>query len=38
MGEVTFRGNVVMKGYLKNKPGTDKAFAGPAGSIRVISG
>jgi 3-(methylthio)propionyl---CoA ligase len=28
MGEVMFRGNVVMKGYLKNKPGTDKAFAG----------
>ena len=23
-----FRGNVVMKGYLKNKPSTDKAFAG----------
>jgi fatty-acyl-CoA synthase len=28
MGEVMFRGNVVMKGYLKNKAGTDKAFAG----------
>ncbi|HJZ15207.1 MAG TPA: acyl-CoA synthetase, partial [Stellaceae bacterium] len=28
MGEVMFRGNVVMKGYLKNKPSTDKAFAG----------
>ena len=28
MGEVMFRGNVVMKGYLKNKPATDKAFAG----------
>jgi len=28
LGEVMFRGNVVMKGYLKNKPGTDKAFAG----------
>ena len=26
MGEVMFRGNVVMKGYLKNKPSTDKAF------------
>ena len=23
-----FRGNVVMRGYLKNKPATDKAFAG----------
>ena len=28
MGEVMFRGNVVMKGYLKNKQATDKAFAG----------
>ena len=28
MGEVMMRGNVVMKGYLKNKPATDKAFAG----------
>ncbi len=28
IGEVMFRGNVVMKGYLKNKPATDKAFAG----------
>ena len=28
MGEVMFRGNVVMKGYLKNKPSTDAAFAG----------
>ena len=28
MGEVMFRGNVVMKGYLKNKASTDKAFAG----------
>ena len=28
MGEVMFRGNVVMKGYLKNKPSTDKAFDG----------
>ena len=28
MGEVMFRGNVVMKGYLKNKLATDKAFAG----------
>jgi fatty-acyl-CoA synthase len=28
LGEVMFRGNVVMKGYLKNKSATDKAFAG----------
>ncbi len=28
MGEVMFRGNVVMKGYLRNKASTDKAFAG----------
>ncbi len=28
MGEVMFRGNVVMKGYLKNKDSTDKSFAG----------
>ncbi len=28
MGEVFMRGNVVMKGYLKNPAATDKAFAG----------
>lgn len=28
LGEVMFRGNVVMKGYLKNRASTDKAFAG----------
>ena len=28
MGEIMFRGNVVMKGYLKNPSGTDKAFEG----------
>jgi fatty-acyl-CoA synthase len=28
LGEVMFRGNVVMKGYLKNKRSTDAAFAG----------
>jgi fatty-acyl-CoA synthase len=28
LGEVMFQGNVVMKGYLKNKVSTDKAFAG----------
>ncbi len=28
MGEVMFRGNVVMKGYLKNRKSTEAAFAG----------
>ncbi len=28
MGEIMFRGNIVMKGYLKNPASTDKAFAG----------
>ena len=28
MGEVMFAGNVVMKGYLKNKKATEEAFAG----------
>ncbi|WP_134496404.1 acyl-CoA synthetase [Microvirga pakistanensis] len=28
LGEVMFRGNVVMKGYLKNPDSTEKAFAG----------
>ena len=28
MGEVMFRGNIVMKGYLKNKQATDEAFSG----------
>jgi fatty-acyl-CoA synthase len=28
LGEVMFQGNVVMKGYLKNKASTDAAFAG----------
>ena len=28
MGEVMFRGNIVMKGYLKNKVATENAFAG----------
>jgi fatty-acyl-CoA synthase len=28
LGEVMMRGNVVMKGYLKNKASTDKAFEG----------
>ena len=28
LGEVMFRGNIVMKGYLKNAAATDEAFAG----------
>lgn len=28
MGEIMFRGNITMKGYLKNQDATDKAFAG----------
>ncbi|ADZ69316.1 acyl-CoA synthetase [Polymorphum gilvum] len=28
LGEVMFRGNVVMKGYLKNREATEEAFAG----------
>ncbi len=28
MGEIMFRGNITMKGYLKNPDATDKAFAG----------
>ena len=28
LGEVMFRGNIVMKGYLKNKEATDEAFHG----------
>ncbi|MGZ3321083.1 MAG: acyl-CoA synthetase [Xanthobacteraceae bacterium] len=39
MGEVMFRGNVVMKGYLKNKPATEKAFTGGwfhSGDLGVI--
>jgi fatty-acyl-CoA synthase len=39
MGEVMFRGNVVMKGYLKNKSATEKAFAGGwfhSGDLGVI--
>ena len=39
LGEVMFRGNVVMKGYLKNRPATEKAFAGGwfhSGDLGVI--
>jgi 3-(methylthio)propionyl---CoA ligase len=39
LGEVMFRGNVVMKGYLKNKPATENAFAGGwfhSGDLGVI--
>jgi fatty-acyl-CoA synthase len=39
MGEVMFRGNVVMRGYLKNKASTEKAFAGGwfhSGDLGVI--
>ncbi len=28
IGEIMFRGNIVMKGYLKNRAATDEAFAG----------
>ncbi|TFV55261.1 acyl-CoA synthetase [Mycobacterium sp. PS03-16] len=28
MGEIMFRGNIVMKGYLKNRSATEQAFAG----------
>src|SRR5207247_3762611 len=39
LGEVMFRGNVVMKGYLKNKSATEKAFEGGwfhSGDLGVI--
>jgi fatty-acyl-CoA synthase len=39
IGEVMFRGNVVMKGYLKNKPATDESFKGGwfhSGDLGVI--
>ena len=28
IGEIMFRGNIVMKGYLKNRPASDEAFRG----------
>jgi fatty-acyl-CoA synthase len=39
LGEMMFRGNVVMKGYLKNKAATEKAFEGGwfhSGDLGVI--
>lgn len=39
MGEVMFRGNIVMKGYLKNRKASDEAFAGGwfhSGDLGVI--
>jgi fatty-acyl-CoA synthase len=39
LGEVMFRGNIVMKGYLKDKAATEKAFAGGwfhSGDLGVI--
>jgi fatty-acyl-CoA synthase len=39
LGEIMFRGNITMKGYLKNPTATDKAFAGGwfhTGDLAVI--
>ena len=41
MGEIMFRGNIVMKGYLKNPAATEKAFAGGwfhSGDLAVTHG
>ncbi len=41
IGEVMFRGNIVMRGYLKNKKATDEAFAGGwfhSGDLGVLHG
>jgi len=41
MGETMFRGNIVMKGYLKNPEATEKAFSGGwfhSGDLGVIHG
>jgi fatty-acyl-CoA synthase len=41
MGEIMFRGNIVMKGYLKNPAATDKAFEGGwfhTGDLAVMEG
>jgi fatty-acyl-CoA synthase len=39
IGEVMFRGNITMRGYLKNEPATQEAFAGGwfhSGDLAVI--
>jgi fatty-acyl-CoA synthase len=36
MGEIMFRGNITMKGYLKNPSATEEAFAA-AGSTPATS-
>jgi acyl-CoA synthetase (AMP-forming)/AMP-acid ligase II len=39
VGEIVFRGNIVMKGYYNNKQGTEKAFEGGwfwSGDLAVI--
>ncbi len=39
MGEIMFRGNITMKGYLKNEPATQEAFAGGwfhSGDLAVV--
>jgi len=39
MGEIMFRGNIAMKGYLKNRQATDEAFAGGwfhSGDLAVV--
>ncbi len=39
MGEIMFRGNITMKGYLKNPPATQKSFAGGwfhSGDLAVV--
>jgi len=41
MGEIMFRGNIVMKGYLKNPAATDRAFDGGwfhTGDLAVMEG
>ena len=41
IGEIMFRGNIVMKGYFKNKDATEEAFAGGwfhSGDLAVMQG
>jgi fatty-acyl-CoA synthase len=41
MGEIMFRGNITMKGYLKNVTATEEAFAGGwfhSGDLAVLQG